>query len=179
MDLTAYAAEARLRDGVVVRIRAIRPADKEALSWGFARLSQEAVYHRFFQSRRGLTDQELRYLTELDFIDHVALVVEAKVDGIDRLVAVGRFVRGPGAQRRERAEIAFTVADQFQGRGVATLLLEHLARLAPTVGIRRFEAEVLSDNQQMLDVFEHSGLEVTKQAQEGMVHVVLQLPDPA
>ena len=177
MDPKAYEAEASLRDGMIVRIRAIRPGDKQALKWGFARLSQQSVYHRFFQTKGGLTDKELRYLTELDFVDHVALVVEAKVEGVDRVVGVGRFVRAAGAGRRERAEVAFTVADQFQGRGVATLLLEHLARLAARVGIRRFEAEVLPDNRQMLEVFEHSGLEVTKHVREGVMHVELGLPD--
>jgi GNAT superfamily N-acetyltransferase len=177
MDLRTYEAQAGLRDGVMVRIRAIRPEDKQALRRGFARLSKQAVYHRFFQAKGGLTDDELRYLTELDFFDHVALVVEARVDGADRPVGVGRFVRRAGEAGRERAEIAFTVTDEFQGRGVATLLLEHLARLAPMVGIRRFEAEVLPDNRQMLEVFEHSGLELTERAQEGVVHVELGLRD--
>ena len=176
MDPKEYEAEAGLRDGIFVRIRAIRPGDKQGLRSGFARLSQQSVYHRFFQTKRGLTDEELRYLTELDFADHVALVAEAKVDGVDRLVGVGRFVRKAEEGGRERAEIAFTVGDQFQGRGVATLLLEHLARLASTVGIRRFEAEVLPDNRPMLEVFEHSGLEVTSQVREGVVHVELGLP---
>lgn len=176
MDPKSYSAEAGLRDGGTVRIRAIRPGDKQALRWGFARLSKEAVYHRFFQTKGGLTEQELRYLTELDFHNHVALVAEVEVEGVDRVIGVGRFVRGTAADMRDRAEVAFTVADQFQGRGVATLLLEHLARLARAIGIHRFEAEVLPDNRQMLDVFEHSGLEVTERAREGVVHVELRIP---
>jgi GNAT superfamily N-acetyltransferase len=175
MDLQSYEATAELRDGTPVRIRAIRPSDKAELTWGFRRLSEEAVYHRFFQAKRDLTRQELRYLTELDFLNHVALVVEAEVDGAQRIVGVGRFVRAAGQHGPDRAEVAFTVADPFQGRGVGTLLLDHLARIAPSVGVARFEAEVMPDNRQMLEVFEHSGFGVTEEVREGLVHVELVL----
>jgi RimJ/RimL family protein N-acetyltransferase len=176
MDLRSFTAQAELRDGTPVVIRAIRPEDKGALRWGFTRLSQEAIYQRFFQAKRELTDDELHYLTDVDFQDHVALVVEAAVEGTARIIGVGRMVRLARRGAPDRAEVAFTVGDPFQGRGVATLLLEQLVRLAPALGVHVFEAEVLPHNRQMLEVFEHSGLGITERAGEGVVHVELALP---
>ena len=175
MDVATYQADAIGRDGTPLRIRAIQPDDKQGLRWGFARLSNAAIYHRFFQSKRELTGEELRYLTEVDFRDHVALVAETEVDGERRLVGVGRFVRKVQAGKRDRAEVAFTVGDEFQGRGVGTLLLEHLKRIAPELGVYYFDAEVLPDNRQMLEVFEHSGLGIVERLKDGVVHVEMGL----
>jgi GNAT superfamily N-acetyltransferase len=143
---------------------------------GFGRLSEETIYHRFFQAKRQLTETELRYLTELDFRDHVALVAEiAGPDGEHEGIGVGRFVRVSRAGAEDHAEVAFTVLDPHQGRGVGTLLLEHLARIARGLGYRVFEAEVMPDNRQMLEVFEHSGLPMREVVREGVVHVELGL----
>jgi GNAT superfamily N-acetyltransferase len=175
MQVATYLANGVMRDGTPVRIRAIQPTDKQALQWGFAQLSIDAIYHRFFQAKRELSEPELRYLTELDFQDHVALVAEAEVEGVSRVVGVGRFVRLADAKRRDHAEVAFTVGDEFQGRGVGTLLLEHLRRIAPKLGVTFFNAEVLPDNRQMLEVFEHSGLAVVERVRDGVVHVEMEL----
>jgi GNAT superfamily N-acetyltransferase len=177
MQMSGYEATGALRDGIPVRVRAIQPEDKEALRWGFTQLSASAIYHRFFQAKRELTEEELKYLTEVDFHDHVALVVEAEVEGLVRVVGVGRFVRldGDGGGNPTHAEVAFTVGDDFQGRGIGTLLLEHLARIARELGYSAFEAEVLPDNRLMLEVFQHSGLPVRQLVKEGVVHVELAL----
>jgi RimJ/RimL family protein N-acetyltransferase len=177
MIASSYVATGALRDGTPVRIRAIQPDDREALRWGFTQLSSATVYHRFFQSKRGLSDDELTYLTELDFKDHVALVVEAEVEGLVHVVGVGRFVRLAAEGKADRAEVAFTVGDEFQGRGVGTLLLAHLARIARELGYTTFEAEVLPDNRLMLEVFEHSGLLERETAGDGTVHVELTLEE--
>jgi len=175
-DLRAYLAEGRLRDGAPVWIRALRPEDRVAMQAGFGRLSEATIYHRFFQAKRHLTETELRYLTELDFRDHVALVAEITgPDGEHEGVGVGRFVRVAHAGAEGHAEVAFTVLDPHQGRGVGTLLLDHLARIARGLGYRVFEAEVMPDNRQMLEVFEHSGLPMREVVREGVVHVELGL----
>jgi RimJ/RimL family protein N-acetyltransferase len=177
-DVRRLRLPAVLRDGTPVVVRSIRPADREALRDGFHRLSPEAIYHRFFQTKTELTDAELRYLTELDFRTHVALVVTAEVDGRDQIVAVARFVRvdrpGPG----KRAEIAFVVGDEYQHRGIGTLLMAQLATIARGLGYTAFEAEVLPDNYPMLRVFEHCGLPMTERGGDGMIHVALQLSPP-
>jgi RimJ/RimL family protein N-acetyltransferase len=90
-------------------------------------------------------------------------------------MGVARFIRLPGEAERDRAEVAFTVGDGYQGRGVATLLLRHLILLGLRVGIRYFEAEVLSGNRAMLKVFEHSGAGWSELARDRKIHVTLDL----
>ncbi len=198
-DVSRYRLEVELRDGTPAVVRAIRPEDKNALQWGFDHLSQHAIYHRFFQAKRELSETELRYLTEVDFVAHVGLVVEVEVEGVWRVIGVGRFVRLPDADgerdgiseaaagsadggrdgiepndsQGKRAEVAFTVGDEYQGRGVATILLEHLSGIAWGLGYRAFEAEVMPENRQMRDVFQHSGLVVNEVLKNGLVHVEL------
>lgn len=176
MDAASYSVEETLRDGGRVWIRAVRPDDRPAFLRAFARLSERTIYHRFFQAKPRLTERELRYLTDLDFRDHVALVAEIEsADGRREGIGVGRFVRVHPPQARDRAEVAFTVDDQHQGRGVASHLLDHLARIARGLGYVAFEADVLPDNRPMLEVFQHSGLRMREDLEEGLVKVVLEL----
>src|SRR5262245_9224128 len=130
MSVTAlhrYATDALLRDGGSIHIRAIRPDDKQRLLEAFERLSSRSVYFRFFQTKQRLTDQELRYFTELDFTRAVALVATLQERQEEHVIGVGRYFRLQQAgQPTTHAEVAFTVADAHQGRGVGTLLLEHL-----------------------------------------------------
>src|SRR4051812_37069637 len=112
-----------LPDGVGIRIRAVQPEDRERIVAGLERLSPESRYRRFFSPVSRLSDRQLDYLTRVDHHDHEALVA---VDEQDQLIAVARFVRtGPG-----RAEPAMVVADDWQGRGVATCLLDRLVERA-------------------------------------------------
>ncbi|MBA2421292.1 MAG: GNAT family N-acetyltransferase [Thermoleophilaceae bacterium] len=124
-----------------VRIRPIRPEDKALLSWGLANLSEASVQRRFLSPKPCFTVGELRYLTEVDGHDHVALIAE---DESGSLLAVGRFVRL--AEDAAAAELAIAVADPFQGRGVGTLLGQRLADEAARQGVHRFTATMLSEN---------------------------------
>ena len=135
-----------LADGGTVHVRPIRPDDAERLVAFHGRLAPESVYFRFFSPKPRLTDKEVEKFTTVDMDGRVALVALLH----DDIVAVARYDRWPG---RDEAEVAFTVADEHHGRGLATLLLEHLAAIAPTKGINRFTAEVLPDNRSMLGVF--------------------------
>ncbi len=170
-DARSYAVEEILRDGGSIHIRAIRPDDKERLVDHFQRLSQRSVYYRFFGMKRRLTDEELVRFTELDFVHHVALVATLLQDGEERLIGVGRYIARTDEGAPQRAEVAFAVADEYQGRGIGTLLLSHLAAIARGNGITEFEAEVLGDNNQMLDVFAASGFTVQRSIDGGVVHV--------
>jgi RimJ/RimL family protein N-acetyltransferase len=134
----------RLLDGAPVVIRPIRPDDKGMLSDGLRRLSPQSAQRRFLTPKRSFSRAELRYLTEVDGRDHVALVAEYPVDPIRRLIAVARFVRLHDDP--EAAEIAVTVADEWQGRGLGSLLGMHLAHAARNRNIRRFTATMQSDN---------------------------------
>ena len=132
------------------------------------RLSPESIYFRFFSPKPRLTDKEVEKFTTVDMVDRVALVAELG----DDLIAVARYDRWPG---RDEAEVAFTVDDAHHGRGIATLLLEHLAAVARSHGLRRFTAEVLPDNRPMLGVFRRAGFEVHNEFSGGVIDVAFDI----
>jgi RimJ/RimL family protein N-acetyltransferase len=134
----------RLPDGAPVVIRPIRPDDKGMLSDGLRRLSPQSAQRRFLTPKRTFSRAELRYLTEVDGRDHVALVAEYPCYPVRRLIAVARFVRLEDAP--DAAEVAVTVADEWQGRGLGSVLGAHLSHLARNRGIRRFTATMASEN---------------------------------
>jgi acetyl coenzyme A synthetase (ADP forming)-like protein len=168
-DLRDYAVEEILRDGGSIHIRAIRPGDRQRLLDHFARLSARSVYFRFFTAKRRLTDAELDLFTRLDFVQRVALVATLLESGEERIIGVGRYAMLP--EKPGAAEVAFAVADEHQGRGVGTLLLEHLVRIARAHGVSEFQAEVLGENNRMLQVFAQSGFVVTRSTEAGVVHL--------
>jgi RimJ/RimL family protein N-acetyltransferase len=127
-----------------VVVRPIRPGDKPLLSDGLRRLSDDSVQRRFLTPKRSFSGSELRYLTEINAVDHVALVAEDPADPVRRLIAVGRFVRL--AEDPEAAEVAIVVADNWQGRGLGSLVGGHLAHAARNRGIKRFTATMAADN---------------------------------
>ena len=111
---------------------------------------------------RSLTQKELDHFTRVDMVDRVALAVELR----DELVAWSSYERWAG---RDEAEAAFMVDDEQHGRGIATLMLEHLAAIARVNGIERFTAEVLSDNRGMLAVFAKAGWPLQRRFESGVV----------
>lgn len=153
-----YTVEEKLLDGRSLLVRAVRPTDKPILVEGMKHLSAESSYYRFLTPKRELTTKELQFFTELDFHNHVALLAIVKVDGKEYPAGIGRYVLMDAAKEPDCAELAFVVEDEFQHRGIATLLLKHLGIIARASGIKRFKAIVLADNLKMLDVFKHSGL---------------------
>jgi RimJ/RimL family protein N-acetyltransferase/nucleotide-binding universal stress UspA family protein len=140
-----------LRDGSTVRIRAIEPEDRELLRASFERLSERARYMRFQSPVTELSDRQLSYLTDVDHHDHEALVALDPDTGEG--VGVARFVRVNDAV----AECAIVVADDWQGRGVATHLLDRLVDRAREEGIERFTALLLAENNDALRLLERLG----------------------
>ena len=133
-----------LPDGAPVQIRPIRAGDKHLLSEGLERLSDESVHRRFLTPKRSFSRTELRYLTEINAVDHVALVAQDPNEPERGLIAVGRFVRL--AEDPEAAEIAIVVWDDWQARGLGSRLGGHLAHAARNRGIERFTASMAADN---------------------------------
>jgi RimJ/RimL family protein N-acetyltransferase len=168
--------EVELRDGTPVSIRPIRPSDRERLAEGFAALSERSRYLRFHTSMPKLSDAQLRYLSEVDQHDHVALVAGRRDDPEGPGLGVARYVRL--ADDPSIAEAAVTVADQWQGRGLGTLLLLALAREALGKGVRTFRNYVLAENTGMIKLFEQLGAE--REPDEPGVYVIdFELPaDP-
>ena len=121
-------------------------------------MDQYSRYLRFFKTKSAITDQELKYLTEVDFIDHVALVAVANLDDEAKIIGGGRYFAYDHPAKIRSAEIAFMVHDRYQGQGIATSLLKHLLIIARDGGIAQFEAEVLPENAKMLAVFSRTGL---------------------
>jgi RimJ/RimL family protein N-acetyltransferase len=171
-EAARYSAIEVLRDGSRVEIRALRPEDRAAVLAAVDHTSARSLYRRFFAARRSFTEREIAFFVNVDFTNHVALVAVVKHDdGGEEIVGGGRYVMlQPG-----RAEAAFTVVDQYQGRGLGTVLLRHLAAVAGGAGIHELVAEVLPDNTPMLEVFENSGFPLTSRRESGVVHVTLRL----
>jgi GNAT superfamily N-acetyltransferase len=123
-------------------MRPIAADDKARLAAGVAALSPESVYGRFLTGKSSLTDAELRYLTEIDGVDHIALLV---LDGDDDLIAVGRIVRDQ--QRRDTAEVAVLVCDEWQRRGIGRTLTRELTLRS---GVDRVAGTMLATNRAAL-----------------------------
>lgn len=131
-----------LRDGSRVLIRPVQRTDAALLADGFSRLGARSRQLRFLRSKPELSPAELRYLTDVDHHDHEALGALDRTDG--RGVGIARYIRDAGDPTS--AEIAVTVVDAWQGRGLGTQLLAQLARRARSEGIHRFTALVSADN---------------------------------
>jgi GNAT superfamily N-acetyltransferase len=171
-DPRNYYAQEILRDGTLITIRAIRKDDKERLLQAFRALDREAVYSRFFSPKTDLTNAELEQVTDLDFRQVVALVATSQVSGQEIVVGDGRYAAAKG-EKPECAEIAFIVAEPYRGRGIASLLLTHLARIAKDAGFAAFEADVLTHNAPMLAVLQRSGFPAHRQYEGDIVRVTL------
>jgi RimJ/RimL family protein N-acetyltransferase len=173
-----YLARETLSDGTEVTVRAIRSDDAARILEAFGELDQEAIYRRFFSPKQDLSSAELKQLTEVDFDQVVALVATTEQQGVETLVGGARYAVQPGEPPRS-AELAFLTAGAYRGRGIAGLLLRSLTRLAREAGLSRFEADVLAENQSMLNVFRCSGLPMTHRQEGRTTHVTLSLePNP-
>lgn len=146
----------RLRDGSVVLIRQVQPADAPLLADGFARLSTESRQLRFLTGKASLTPAELRYFTEIDHHDHEALGAQNPVDG--RGLGVARYIRD--ADDPEGAEVAVTVIDEWQGRGLGLELLKRLVDRARQEGIHHFTALVAADNAGVVALLHENRIDV-------------------
>jgi GNAT superfamily N-acetyltransferase len=171
--LTSYQATDRLPDGRIVYLRAIRPSDRENLRRGFLQLSKASVRDRFFSVKRDLTPAELTYFTEVDFLHHVALIAELQ-DGTQlRPVGVGRFVRKD--DQPDHSEIALTVIDELQGKGIGKVLLNRLIDCARELGVRHLDATVLVQNTRVSGMLRRIGLPLAATTADGIETISLTL----
>ncbi len=171
IEPSKYSAIENLRDGKRIEIRAVKPQDREDLIEAVSRTSSESLYRRFFAVRRHFSETEESFYLNIDFVSHVALVALADENGKQSIVGGGRYVVSEPGQ----AEVAFTVVDKYQGRGIGAALLHHLAIIARQGGLRELVAYVLPDNRAMLKVFEKSGLKYSATREAGSIYVKLGL----
>ncbi|MCC9309245.1 GNAT family N-acetyltransferase [Kitasatospora sp. RB6PN24] len=174
-----WEADILLRDGGTARIRPIVPEDAQRLVDFYAQVSDESKYFRFFAPYPRLSEKDVRRFTHHDYVDRVALAVVVR----DRFIATVRYDRIDEAGRPSAtgtdAEVAFLVQDAHQGRGVASVLLEHIAAVAQERGIRRFVAEVLPANRRMTKVFTDAGYVQKRSFADGVVRLEFDLEPTA
>ncbi len=156
-----------LRDGSTLRLRPPTAADIEQLLGFFGELSQQSLYLRF-HGYPSLTPQLVERFVDPDWVESGSLVGVHGEGAGARIVALASYAR---LRDPRVAESAFTVADDWQRRGIGTRLLERLAALASEAGIERFVAEVRPENRAMLDVFAHAGFEATRELSGGTIEV--------
>ncbi|MHA6793695.1 bifunctional acetate--CoA ligase family protein/GNAT family N-acetyltransferase [Pseudonocardia bannensis] len=177
-----WEADVVASDGGIVHLRPILPSDADALLDFHQRLSDRTRYLRYFGPYPRIPPRDLERFTNVDHCNRVALI------GLlgDEIIAVGRYegLNGQGDGQggtggngtagdavKESAEVAFVVRDDHQGRGLGSILLEHLAAAAREKGLRRFEAEVLVENHQMVRVFREAGYQVSRAFADGVLHL--------
>jgi RimJ/RimL family protein N-acetyltransferase len=174
-DVRSYSVEETLKNGTAVRIRGVRADDKKRISEAFRNLENESIYKRFFQYKKGLSDEELKAATEVDFENEIALMVTIGEKETETIIGAARYVAFDDAGAQRSAEVAFVVEEDYQGLGIAGITLRHLAGIAKDKGVAEFHAEVLQENRGMLAVFKRSGFPMKQESAEGIVHVTLSL----
>lgn len=160
----------QLADGRAIVVRPIRPDDQQKLAQFHEHLSDQSVLRRYFYLHPRLSSAEIEHLTQVDYVDRLALVAE----DAGSLVAVGRYDLLPGTRK---AEVAFVVADQYQHHGLGSLLLQRLAEAAREQDIDTFTAQTMAENRDMINVFMNSGYPVSSTSEWGTVTVQFPIVD--
>jgi RimJ/RimL family protein N-acetyltransferase len=161
-----------LRDGSEVLIRPVKSTDAPLLADGFARLSARSRQMRFLMTKNELSPTELRYFTEIDHHDHEALGAVDRANGSG--VGVARYVRS--AEDAQSAEVAVTVVDEWQGRGLGTELVAQLSERAREEGIRRFTALVAADNVALAGLARTVGADLVRREHGTVVYEIPLVP---
>ena len=131
----------------------------------------QSLQRRFFVPKKGFSEQEMAFFLNIDFESHVAIVAEVEEDERPVIAGGGRYiVVQPG-----QAEIAFVVVDAYQGQGIGTILMRHLAALARDADLKELVAEVLPENTAMLKLFKKFGFRTDAKGSPQVVHLTLQL----
>ena len=174
-DKDSYIFNEILRDGTRATIRAARPGDAPKILQAFRNLRQETVYTRFFGYKSDVSDVELKRITDADFSHDVALLVTIGSGDEEVVIGGASYFSTTTAPQPHSAELAFTVEDDYQGLGVASLLMRHIVQVARENKLKSLEADVLARNLPMLAVFRHSGLPMVLRHESDVVHVTLSL----
>ena len=171
LDARTYLASETLRNGLAIRIRALRPDDGERIVEAFNKLEPETIYTRFFRYKKDVSEADLKMIREMDFEHRVALVATLIENGREIVIASSSY----SVYKDTTAELAFVVEEDYQGLGIARRLLRHLGIIARERGITTFTAEVLFQNVAMLKVFKASGWPMTSTTEDGSVLISLAL----
>src|SRR5919112_2169345 len=167
-----WEADVLLRDGQVAHLRPIGAADEDLLVEFYEQVSAESKYLRFFAPMPTLSERDVQRFTHVDYTERVAFVLTVA----NKMIAVGRWDRIPPPESDPNpvveAEVAFLVQDAHQGRGIAQVLLEHLAQAGRERGIGKFVADVLPENRRMIHIFRDAGYQVEGGYEDGVMRLV-------
>jgi GNAT superfamily N-acetyltransferase len=164
-----------LADHCRVLVRPLQLSDRHELAIGYEHLSAEARRLRFFTAPSRLSDADLEYLTNLDYHDHFAWAAFAIDERGQPGIGVARYIRDP--TQPDHAEVAVTVLDDYQRRGLGTLLLEMLADHARRNGITTFVSHILWDNREILETLAAAGARIEPE-EPGVARVAIEIPAP-
>jgi RimJ/RimL family protein N-acetyltransferase len=170
-EASDYSVVEHLRDGRAIEIRALRRNDRDEMLAAIGRTSMQSLQRRFFAPKKGFSEQEMVFFLNIDFENHVALVAQIDEDGRAAIAGGGRYI----TVRPEQAEMAFVVVDAYQGQGIGTMLMRHLAVLARDAGLKELTAEVLPENIAMLRVFRRFGFRPVPKREAQVVRLSLRL----
>jgi GNAT superfamily N-acetyltransferase len=154
-----------LSDGTQVNFRPMHPTDEPRVRDLFYALSQQTVYYRYMTYMKRIPQKQMQHFVYVDHRNEVAIVATVPEAHGEDMIAVGRYYLDP---RTNRAEVAFVVRDQWQGRGIGTFLLKHLVTIARRNGIAGFTAEVLRENKAMQHIFNNSDLKVSSRLSDNV-----------
>jgi len=170
-EAAEYSIREHLRDNRPITIRALRPDDRAEMLAAIGHTSMQSLQRRFFVPKKGFSEKEMAYFLNIDFDNHVALIAEINEDGHQVIAGSGRYI----LVRPGQAEIAFLVVDAYQGQGIGTILMRHLALLAREAGLKELIAEVLPENAAMLKLFNKFGFRRGSKGSPQVVHLTMQL----
>ena len=171
----SYVLKEVLKDGTPVTLRAARADDGPKIRQAFKNLRPETVYTRFFGYKADVNEAELKRITDADFTRDVALLVTIGSEDEQVVIGGASYFSITAAPEARSAEVAFTVEEDYQGLGVASLLLKHIVQIARERNVKDLEADVLARNLPMLAVFRRSGLPMALRHEGNIVHVTLSL----
>ncbi len=166
-----YEEEITARDGTPLLLRPLRVTDEAKITDFFYSLSDLTVYRRWMTARKRMPHRDVLYYLDVDYKKNVAIVLETMQDDTEpEIIGVARYHLD---QATNLAEVAFTIRDPWQGKGLGTLLLQKLIRIAKDRGLRGFTASVLADNRGMLHVFHRAGLQLQSRLEEGVYELTM------
>lgn len=173
-DVARLEGPLTLYNGTTIHVRAIRPDDDERLRAFHRQLSPDSIMFRFFHFMPELPGPDAAHFTHLDYVDRMALLATAGEGEADEIFGVVRYDRIAEAT----AEVAFVVADKWQGHGIATALLYILASYARAIGYTTFVAMTMGSNARMIEVLRNSGFPWTTTYREGTLEARLDITKP-
>lgn len=170
-----YEAEVSAKDGSALVMRPLRVTDEAKLTDLFYRLSDETIYRRWMTALKRMPHRDVLYYLDVDYQTNMALVLETKVERREpEIVGIARYHVD---RATNFAEVAFVVRDDWQGRGLGTLLLQHLMHIARDRGLTGFTASVLATNRGMLHVFHRAGLDIQSTLADGTYELTMKFHD--